>query len=149
MGEASEALAQVERAEATTGQTVAQSMGDCAYGGGETRQAFADTGRELLAKVPQENENQGRFTKRALVIDREQETMTCPGGETTARFAAEQDGSNELSARPSGDLSPLVHLAIVVPVLPALNLTPPSFVVAVPGDRLRQRLLEGVRRLPA
>ena len=92
-GDASEALAQVERVEATTGQTVAQSMGDCAYGGGETRQAFADAGRELVAKVPQESDNQGRFPKRAFVIDLEQETVTCPGGETTARFSAEKDGS--------------------------------------------------------
>src|SRR5207245_2829320 len=91
-GDASEALAQVERVEATTGQTVAQSMGDCAYGGGEARQAFAEAGRELVAKVPQESDNQGRFPKRAFVIDLEQETVTCPGGQTTARFTAEKDG---------------------------------------------------------
>jgi DDE family transposase len=92
-GDANEALAQVERVEATTGQPVAQSLGDCAYGGGETRQAFAAAGRELVAKVPQESDNQGRFPKRAFVIDLEQETVTCPGGETTARFTAEKDGS--------------------------------------------------------
>jgi DDE family transposase len=92
-GDANEALVQVERVEATTGQPVAQSLGDCAYGGGETRQAFADAGRELVAKVPQESDNQGRFPKRAFVIDLEQETVTCPGGQTTARFTAEKDGS--------------------------------------------------------
>ena len=91
-GDASEALAQVERVEATSGQTVAQSMGDCAYGGGETRQAFVDAGRELVAKVPQESDNQGRFPKRAFVIDLEQETVTCPGGHTTARFTPDKDG---------------------------------------------------------
>src|SRR5712692_5619357 len=64
-GDATGALAQVQRVEATTGQTVARSLGDCAYGGGETRQAFADAGRELVAKVPQESDNQGRFPKRA------------------------------------------------------------------------------------
>src|SRR5712692_10541210 len=52
-GDASAALAQVERVEAATGQPVALTQGDCAYGGGETRQAFADAGRELVAKVPQ------------------------------------------------------------------------------------------------
>jgi Transposase DDE domain len=92
-GDATEALAQVERVEATTGQTVAQSLGDCAYGSGETRQAFADAARELVAKVPQESDNQGRFPKRAFVIDLEQETVTCPGGQTTARFTREKDGS--------------------------------------------------------
>jgi hypothetical protein len=91
-GDASEALEQVERVEATTGQTVAQSLGDCAYGSGETRQAFADAGRELVAKVPRESDNQGRFPKRAFVIDLEQDTVTCPGGQTTARFTAEKDG---------------------------------------------------------
>lgn len=92
-GDASEALEQVERVETATGQAVAQSLGDCAYGSGETRQAFAAAGRELVAKVPQESENQGRFPKRAFVIDLEQHTVTCPGGQTTARFTAENDGS--------------------------------------------------------
>jgi hypothetical protein len=91
-GDASEALAQVERVEASTGQPVAQSLGDCAYGSGETRQAFADAERELVAKVPQESDNQGRFPKRAFVIDREQNTVTCPGGHTTARFTADKEG---------------------------------------------------------
>ncbi|HLV78704.1 MAG TPA: IS1182 family transposase [Chthonomonadaceae bacterium] len=91
-GDASEALAQVERVEAATGQPVALTQGDCAYGGGETRQAFADAGRELVAKVPQESENGGLFPKRAFVIDLEQNTVTCPGGQTSARFTAEKDG---------------------------------------------------------
>lgn len=91
-GDATEALAQVERVEAATGQTVARSLGDCAYGGGETRQAFADAGRELVAKVPQESENQGRFPKWAFVIDLAGNTVTCPGGQTTARFTQDQHG---------------------------------------------------------
>jgi hypothetical protein len=91
-GDASEALAQVERVEATTGQTVEKSLGDCAYGGAETRQAFADAGRELVAKVPQPSENGGLFPKHAFVIDLEAETVTCPGGQTTARFTPEKDG---------------------------------------------------------
>jgi len=91
-GDASEALAQVERVEATTGQTVAQSLGDCAYGSGATRQAFADAGRELVAKVPQESDNQGLFPKRAFVLDREQGTVTCPGGQTTAQFTQDKEG---------------------------------------------------------
>jgi hypothetical protein len=92
-GDATGALAQVERVEATTGQTVAQSLGDCAYGSGETRQAFAAAARELVAKVPQASDNHGRFPKRAFVIDLAQDTVTCPGGQTTARFTAEKDGS--------------------------------------------------------
>lgn len=91
-GDATGALAQVERVEQTTGQAVDQSLGDCAYGGGETRQAFADQGRELLAKVPQESDNQGLFPKRAFVLDREQGTVTCPGGQTTAQFTRDKAG---------------------------------------------------------
>jgi hypothetical protein len=91
-GDATEALAQVERVEATTGQVVAETQGDCAYGGGETRQAFADAGRELVAKVPQESDNGGLFPKRAFVIDLEQETVTCPGGQTATRFSQDQKG---------------------------------------------------------
>jgi hypothetical protein len=91
-GDATEALAQVERVEQTTGQAVEQSLGDCAYGGGETRQAFADAGRELVAKVPQESDNQGLFPKRAFVLDLEQDTVTCPGGQTTARFTRDKEG---------------------------------------------------------
>jgi len=91
-GDAMGALEQVERVEQTTGQAVDQSLGDCAYGGGETRQAFADQGRELLAKVPQESDNQGLFPKRAFVLDLEQDTVTCPGGQTTARFTQDKAG---------------------------------------------------------
>jgi hypothetical protein len=91
-GDATGALEQVERVEQTTGQVVAQSLGDCAYGGGETRQAFANQGRELLAKVPQESDNQGLFPKRAFVLDLEQGTVTCPGGQTTAQFTRDKEG---------------------------------------------------------
>ena len=91
-GDATAALAQVERVEQTTGQAVAQSLGDCAYGSGETRQAFAEAGRELLAKVPQESDNQGLFPKRAFVLDLARDTVTCPGGQTTARFTQDKAG---------------------------------------------------------
>jgi hypothetical protein len=91
-GDATGALAQVERVEATTGQAVDQALGDCAYGSGETRQAFAAAGRELIAKVPQESDNGGLFPKRAFVINLAQETVTCPGGQTTGRFTRERDG---------------------------------------------------------
>jgi hypothetical protein len=91
-GDASEALAQVERVEAITGQAVAETLGDCAYGGGDTRQAFADQERELVAKVPQASDNQGLFPKRAFVLDLAQNRVTCPGGQTTARFTRDKEG---------------------------------------------------------
>lgn len=91
-GDATAALAQVERVETMTGQPVSQSLGDCAYGGGETRQAFAAAGRELVAKVPQESDNQGLFPKRAFVLDLAHDTVTCPGGQTTGRFTQDKAG---------------------------------------------------------
>jgi Transposase DDE domain/Transposase domain (DUF772) len=85
-------LQQVERVEANTGQEVEQTLGDCAYGGGPTRQAFADAQRELVAKVPQENANRGYFPKSGFVLDLVNDTVTCPGGETTAEFSADKEG---------------------------------------------------------
>ena len=46
------ALELVEASEATTGVPVEEAMGDAAYGDGDTRQAFADAGRRLVARVP-------------------------------------------------------------------------------------------------
>ena len=46
------ALELVEQSEANSGVSVAEAMGDAAYGDGDTRQAFADAGRTLIARVP-------------------------------------------------------------------------------------------------
>ena len=46
------ALELVEQSEANTGVPVEEAMGDAAYGDGDTRQAFADAGRTLIARVP-------------------------------------------------------------------------------------------------
>ena len=46
------ALELVERSEANTGAPVEETLGDAAYGDGDTRQAFADAGRTLIARVP-------------------------------------------------------------------------------------------------
>jgi hypothetical protein len=85
-------LEQVERIERSTGERVAEAMGDCAYGSGETRQAFADAGRELVAKVPQERRNGGLYPKSAFVLDLLHDTVTCPAGHTLGKFTREKDG---------------------------------------------------------
>ena len=46
------ALELVEQSEASAGVAAVEAMGDAAYGDGGTRQAFADAGRQLVAKVP-------------------------------------------------------------------------------------------------
>jgi hypothetical protein len=76
------ALDLVEQTEQSTDRMVAETQGDCAYGAGETRQAFADAGRPLRAKVPVVT-NHGRLPKTAFTVDLAAGTCTCPGGQTT------------------------------------------------------------------
>lgn len=79
------ALALVAQTEQATDCPVEETYGDCAYGDGETRQAFADAGRTLHAKVPAST-NGDRFPKTAFTIDVDAAgggTCTCPGGQTT------------------------------------------------------------------
>jgi hypothetical protein len=83
-GDSVGALAMMEQAEENTGLEVEETLGDCAYGSGATRQEFEDAGRTLTAKVPQENANNGLFPKSAFTLDLlVSRTATCPGGQTT------------------------------------------------------------------
>ena len=76
------ALELVERSEATTGVPVEEALGDAAYGDGDTRQAFADAGRSLVARVPG-RPNKAHFPKEDFLIDLESGTCTCPAGQVT------------------------------------------------------------------
>ena len=76
------ALELVERSEATTGVPVEEALGDAAYGDGDTRQAFADAGRTLIARVPG-RPNRKHFPKEDFRIDLESGTCTCPAGQVT------------------------------------------------------------------
>ena len=73
------ALELVEESEANTGVPVEEAMGDAAYGDGVTRQAFADAGRKLVARVPGRPDRQ-RFPKDDFVIDLSAGSCTCPAG---------------------------------------------------------------------
>ena len=88
------ALALIEQTEANTGCAVDETMGDCAYGSGETRQAFAEAGRTLVAKVPNPS-NQGCFPKTAFVLDLEATSATCPAGQTTQDFKPSPAGGGQ------------------------------------------------------
>src|SRR6266702_656433 len=81
--DADKALEVVEASEAGTGCEVEEVIGDCAYGAGETRAEFAVSGRTLVAKVP-EIQNQGYFAKTDFQIDLEAGTCTCPNNQTTS-----------------------------------------------------------------
>ena len=76
------ALGLVVRSEANTGVPVEEALGDAAYGDGDTRQAFADAGRSLVARVPG-RPNKAHFPKEDFRIDLESGTCTCPAGQVT------------------------------------------------------------------
>jgi hypothetical protein len=91
-GDATDVLTLVEQVEANTELAVAETTGDCAYGGGPTRAAFAEAERDLLAKVPQEASRNGLFAKSAFEIDLENERVTCPAGQVTTTFSTTPEG---------------------------------------------------------
>ena len=80
-----DALALVEESEENTGAEVEETIADCAYGDGETRQAFADAGRPLIARVPKRPKQQ-HFPKEDFVIDVEQKSCRCPAGHVTTKL---------------------------------------------------------------
>jgi hypothetical protein len=89
--DAERALEVVDASEASTGCEVVEVIGDCAYGAGEVRAEFAATGRTILAKVP-EIDNQGLFAKTMFQIDLGAGTCTCPNGQTTADLRPAKGG---------------------------------------------------------
>ena len=81
------ALELVEQSEANTSVPVAEAMGDAAYGDGDTRQAFADAGRTLIARVPG-RPNRSHFPKEDFRIDLEAGSCTCPAGQVARRIVS-------------------------------------------------------------
>ena len=113
-GDAAGALAQIERVEARLGQEVGETVGDCAFGGGATRQEFADAGRELRAKVPAPAERweigKHRFT---LLWEGEAVTgVTCPNGHTTHAYTAKKAGGRIFTFGTECPRCPLRHKCI-------------------------------------
>jgi len=77
-----QALELTQASEKNSGLDVEETIGDCAYGGGKTRQEYADAGRKLVAKIPSRG-SRGQISKDKFKIDLEQMTCTCPAGQTT------------------------------------------------------------------
>lgn len=86
-----QALALVEQTEAATATVVEETLGDCAYGNGATRQAFAAAGRQLVAKVATVT-NQGRFPKPAFTLDLVAQTCRCPAGQVSHALRRHRNG---------------------------------------------------------
>jgi len=79
------ALELVEESEENAQVEVEETIGDCAFGDGLTRQEFADAGRKLVARVPK-RPNQRHFPKEDFTIDLEAMTCQCPAGQVTGRL---------------------------------------------------------------
>lgn len=113
-GDAAGALAQVERVEERLGQQVGETVGDCAFGGGATRQEFADAGRELRAKVPGTPER-WEISKQRFTLLWEGEVVTgvsCPGGHTTRTYTEKKDGGRVFTFGPECRRCPLRHKCV-------------------------------------
>jgi hypothetical protein len=87
------ALDLVKQAEENSGLPVEESLADCAYGDGRTRQEFSDAGRTLSARVPKDARIEGTIPKSAFRIDLDNNQVTCPAGRTTSRYDQGDDGS--------------------------------------------------------
>ena len=97
-GDAAGSVELVEQAEANTGCEVTEVLADCAYGGGPTRQEFADAGRKFFAKVPSTAGGQ-YFPKKAFRIELPVEgqsleltRVTCPAGAVAGYLSTETGG---------------------------------------------------------
>ena len=88
------ALALVEQAEANSGCVVDETIGDCAYGAGATRQEFADADRTLVASVP-ECTNQGYFPKTAFQINAEGGICVCPANQVSTTLHHAKNGGGQ------------------------------------------------------
>ena len=88
------ALALVEQAEANSGCPVEETIGDCAYGAGVTRQEFADAGRTLVASVPAST-NRGCYPKTAFQIDVQADTCICPANQVTTTVHHFKNGGGQ------------------------------------------------------
>jgi hypothetical protein len=90
-GDQEKALDLVQQSERVLGAKVEETVGDCAYGGGPTRRAFAEEERILTAKVPVCH-NRDCFSKSEFVIDLDQMEVRCPAGQTTREYRSAGEG---------------------------------------------------------
>ena len=76
----------IKQSEENVGLAVAETVGDCAYGTGESRREFSESGRKIIAPVPASPKN-GRIPKTSFRIGRKEDRVTCPAGCVTRQFS--------------------------------------------------------------
>lgn len=80
-----QALELVKQTEENAEVEVEETIGDCAFGDGKTRQEFAEAGRKLVAKV-QGRPNRSHYPKEDFRIDLETKTCRCPAGQECGKL---------------------------------------------------------------
>ena len=92
------ALPLVEQSEQNTGLPVVETVGDCAYGDGETRRQFAEAERKIIAPVPSPPRS-GKLPKTSFRIGRKQDRVTCPAGCVTRHYTWVKLAANRAGRR--------------------------------------------------
>jgi hypothetical protein len=107
-GDQEKALELVQQSERVMEAEVVETVGDCAYGGGPTRRAFAQEERILTAKVPACH-NRDCFSKSEFEIDLDAMEVRCPTGQSTRdyRSGGEGRGGQFLFAKATCQACPL------------------------------------------
>lgn len=82
------ALELTKASEENTGMEVEETIGDCAYGDGSTRQKYSNAERKLVAKVTRHG-RRDQINKDEFQIDLEAMTCTCPNGEVTSTLVSQ------------------------------------------------------------
>ena len=67
-------------------------VGDMAYSVAELRHWTAEAGSEMVAAVPPASGSHGCFSKDVFTVDLEEESVTCPAGQTTRRVHQRASG---------------------------------------------------------
>ncbi len=98
-GDATGLMELTEQAEGNADALITQTLGDCAYGSGETRQQFDDAGRELIAKAAPQVGSGEMFAKSAFEIvlpdagkGLELTQVRCPGGHSPQHVSRDGQG---------------------------------------------------------
>jgi hypothetical protein len=105
-GDQEKALELVQQSERVMAAEVVETVGDCAYGGGPTRRAFAEEERSLTAKVPA-CQNRDCFSKSEFGIDLDSDGSALSGGPEHARLSFRQRRSRGAIPFCEGHLSGL------------------------------------------
>ncbi len=88
-----------EQSEENTGMEVADTVGDCSFGDGETRREFHEADRKLEAPVPAPPKN-GKIPKSEFRVSPKLDRVTCPAGRSTTRWHWTRRRANRKGHRP-------------------------------------------------